>query len=102
MLAIDTPLAPLRLLRALRILRLRRLLGKEELSQLARAVTGDPGYSVPESQRVVARVAFSVVAIVLSSAGIEWQAEHLANPLLSTYGDAVYFSVTTLTTVGFG
>ena len=102
MLAIDTPLAPLRLLRALRILRLRRLLGKEELSTLARAVTGDPTFSVPESQRVVARVAFSVVAIVLISAGIEWQAEHLDNPLLSTYADAIYFSITTLTTVGFG
>jgi voltage-gated potassium channel Kch len=102
MLALDTPLAPLRLLRALRILRLRRLLGRDEVERLARALTGDPAYSVPESQRVVARVAFSAISIVLVAAGIEWTVERAVNPSLQSYADALYFSVTTLTTVGFG
>ena len=102
MLATDTNLAPLSLFRALRILRLRRLLGREELGKLARAVTGDPSYAVLESRRVLARVAFSAVAIVLVAAGIEWSVEREVNPMLSNYADAVYFSVTTLTTVGYG
>ena len=50
---------------------------------------------------MVARLAFSVVSIVLIAAGVEYEVE-LGNPALSTYADAVYFSVTTLTTVGFG
>lgn len=101
-LAVDTPLAPLRALRALRILRLRRLLGKEEVGRLARLLTGDPTYAVPESRRVLVRLVFSAVSIVFVSAGVEWQAERAVNPSLSSYADALYFSITTLTTVGFG
>jgi voltage-gated potassium channel len=94
--------APLRLLRALRVLRLRRLLGPAEATRLLRSVTGDPQAACTETQRVGLRVALSVLSIVLISAGVEWQLERDINPLLATYGDALYFSVTTLTTVGLG
>ena len=89
-------------LRALRILRLRKFLGREEVTRLARAVTGNPTVEVPEVQRVIARVAFSIVAIVLVSAGALWSLERPVNSAFSSYLDALYFSITTLTTVGFG
>jgi len=36
------------------------------------------------------------------SVGVEYEVERAVNPLFASYADAVYFSVTTLTTVGFG
>jgi voltage-gated potassium channel len=44
-----------------------------------------------------------MVAIVFVSAGLIFYAEHEINPVkFSTFFDAIYFSVVTLTTVGFG
>jgi hypothetical protein len=93
------PLAPLRLLRAARILRLRRYFEPESFERFAAAILGG---AASEVQRVVARTFFSVLCIVLISAGVELQLEGGVNPGFSSYLDAIYFSVTTLTTVGFG
>ena len=83
------PLAPLRLLRALRILRLRRLLMPEEITKLARAVTGNAKAEVAESTRVALRLGFSALAIVIISAGFEWQFERGVNPGLATWTDGM-------------
>ena len=98
----NTPLAALRLLRLLRVLRLRRLLGRGEIDKLAQALTGNPNARVDEVERVLLGFALSVVSIVLVAAGAAYEAERLTNPTLSSYADALYFSITTLTTVGFG
>ena len=98
----NSPLPALRLLRVLRILRLRRLLGRREVDKLAKAITGDPEVRVGEVQRVGLTVALSVLSIVFITAGAAYEAEHAVNPMFASYADALYFSITTLTTVGFG
>jgi hypothetical protein len=95
-----TPLAALRLLRVLRVLRLRRLLGRGEIDRLASALTGDANMRVSEVQRVALNLALSVVSILLVSAGAAWECERAVNPAFASYADALYFSITTLTTVG--
>ncbi len=74
-------LAPLRLLRAARILRLRRFFSKESFAPIVAALFGG---EASEVQRIAARVAFSVVSIVLVSAGVEWQLERAVNPGVSS------------------
>lgn len=96
------PLAPLRLLRAARILRLRRLLQPEELSRIAQTLTSDPTVEVAETTRTSLRLAFSALAIVITSAGLLWQIERGVNPSLDGFLDAVYFSFSIITTVGLG
>ena len=100
--ALDSPFASLRLLRALRILRLRKFFAPADAQRIVRFVTGDPAAELSEVQRVAARAAFSVVSIVVVSASWEWLVERDVNAKLATYADALYFSITTLTTVGFG
>ena len=46
--------------------------------------------------------ALSVIASLLTAAGLIFEAERATNPAFSTFGDAIYFAITTLTTVGFG
>ena len=89
------PLAPLRLLRAGRVLRLLRYFQPETFERVL-------GREADEVQRTLARTAFSAAAIVLVAAGVEFEVEAAVNPAISSYLDAVYFSITTLTTVGFG
>lgn len=45
---------------------------------------------------------FSSATLVVVSAVLFWWLEHGVNPHVKTYLDAVYFSVATVTTVGFG
>lgn len=99
---LEGSLAALGSLSALRILRLRKFLGREEATRLLRLVTGDRAAQVSEEQRAVARTAFSVLAIVFVSAGVQWNLERDINDNLDSYADALYFSLSTLTTVGFG
>ena len=96
-------LSALRLLRATRILRLSRLFSKETFTKLVQALRGSStAVEVSEVTRVVCRVAFTVAAVVLTAAGLIFEAERATNPAFSTFGDAIYFAITTLTTVGFG
>ncbi len=83
----------LRLIRCLRILRLVRFF--EEKTWFAR-ISGIEGL-------ILARIIFTLFAIIfIYSSGI-YQAEHGVNgEKFETFLDAVYFSVVTMTTVGFG
>lgn len=48
------------------------------------------------------RLVITIMIIFFVSSGLFWFAEHGANPEVSNFGDAFYFSVVTLTTVGYG
>lgn len=83
----------LRLLRWLRVLRLVRLLG--DRSWLSRVAT-------PE-RLVVIRILFTLFTLIFIYAGIIFQIEQHFHPdTFSSYLDAAYFAVVTMTTVGFG
>ena len=83
----------IRVFRALRIMRLLRFLDKRHF------FFGD----IKPLHLIIFRIIYIMVAIVFVSAGLIFYAEHEINPeKFSTFFDGVYFSVVTLTTVGFG
>ena len=52
---------------------------------------------------ILTRIAFTVVAIIFVSSGLVFYAEHDANPqVFRTFADAIYFSIVTMATVGYG
>lgn len=56
-----------------------------------------------EDRVIFSRILFTLLAIIFVYSGLIYQVEHPANPEnFGTFLDAVYFSVVTLTTVGFG
>ncbi len=93
-------------LQLLRVLRLGRFL--EDLETFERfagqAIGGSNlkrGY-VQEWQLQLARVALSLFTLISVATGLIYAAEHTVNPNINNYFDALYFGLTTLTTVGFG
>jgi voltage-gated potassium channel len=48
------------------------------------------------------RVALVAVAVVIVGAAVAYRAEHATNPGFATYGDALWWAIVTLTTVGYG
>lgn len=50
----------------------------------------------------VIRLLFTILLIFFVSSGLIWFAENEINPQIKNFGDAFYFSVVSLTTVGFG
>ena len=50
----------------------------------------------------VVRLLLTIFLIFFVSSGFFWFAEHGSNPEIKNFGDAFYFSVVSLTTVGFG
>ncbi|MEM9264146.1 MAG: ion transporter [Cyanobacteria bacterium P01_F01_bin.13] len=79
----------LRLIRWLRILKLARFL--EEDRWLGR------------EGLIIARIIFTLVAIVFIYSGAIYQVEHPIDPeVFGTFLDAMYFAVVTMTTVGYG
>ncbi|MEL6935561.1 MAG: ion transporter [Cyanobacteria bacterium J06607_17] len=79
----------LRLIRWLRILKLARFL--EEDRWLGR------------EGLIIARIVFTLFSIVFIYSGAIYQVEHPIDPrIFSTFFDAMYFSVVTMTTVGYG
>ena len=48
------------------------------------------------------KLLLTVLVIFFVSAGLFYSVEHAANPDVNTFGDAFYFTVVTLSTVGFG
>lgn len=82
----------LRLFRWFRILRLIRFLNRKYI------------FGVDSEDGVIfARILFTLFAIVFVYSGLIYQFEHPVNPqTFATFFDAFYFSVVTMTTVGFG
>jgi voltage-gated potassium channel len=90
--AIDT-YQVLRIFRALRVLRLIRFLEKSQFFYRKFSPT----------RLIVIRIIFIIFAIIFVSSGLIFYAES-SNPGsdIKTFTDAVYFSIITLTTVGYG
>jgi voltage-gated potassium channel len=83
----------IRLLRWFRILRLLRFIDKKVLI----------GSISNQDSVIFARILFTLFAIVFIFSGLIYQVEHPVNPQnFDTFLDAFYFSVVTMTTVGFG
>ena len=83
----------IRLLRWFRILRLIRFIEKKSLF----------GIISNEDLLIFVRILFTLFAIVFVYSGLIYQVEHSANPEnFRNFLDAFYFSIVTMTTVGFG
>lgn len=83
----------IRIFRWFRILRLIRFL---ELKNSIFRISSEDGV-------IFSRILFTLLAIIFVYSGLIYQVEHPANPeYFGTFFDAVYFSVVTMTTVGFG
>ncbi|NUN64132.1 ion transporter [Pseudanabaena biceps] len=87
--AID--IAFLRLLRWFRILRLIRLVESRSLF-----------VNKNEDFAILLRILFTLFAIIFVFSGLVFQIEHSTNPKFHNFLDAFYFSVFTMTTVGYG
>jgi voltage-gated potassium channel len=82
----------IRLLRWFRILRLLRFIDRKSLFGIN-----------TEDSSIFVRILFTLFAIVFVYSGLIYQVEHPVNPkVFTTFLDAFYFSVVTMTTVGFG
>jgi voltage-gated potassium channel len=83
----------IRLLRSLRILRLIRFIDNKYLF----------GSINTEDGVIFARILFTLFAIIFIYSGLIYQVEHPVNAkVFHTFLDAFYFSIVTMTTVGFG
>ena len=85
----------MRIIRIVRIFRIFRFL----------RFTADPYFffgSVRMSLLKVLRLVLTIFMIFFISSGLIWQVESTVNPAINNFGDAFYFTVVTLTTVGFG
>jgi voltage-gated potassium channel len=90
-------------LRLLRILRLQRVLQNMDTFKSFTGALGLPGVtSVQPYQLQLARVVLSIFTLLSVSTGLIYTAEHSVNPDMDNYFTALYFGLTTLTTVGFG
>ncbi|MCU0551920.1 MAG: ion transporter [Leptolyngbya sp. Prado105] len=82
----------LRLFRWFRILRLIRFIQGKTIF----------GYVSSEDSAIYARILFTILSIVFVYSGLIYQVEHSFNPLFKTFLDAVYFSISTISTAGLG
>lgn len=81
----------------LRILRTVRLLHTYQL--LAR-LRSDSARFRRHEEVILAVVHLSVFIFIMT--GVVYETQHMTNPLIENYADALYFTVTALTTTGFG
>jgi voltage-gated potassium channel len=70
------------------------------LARLARVVMASRG--VRRLLERLGRVAIVAVGVVVVGAAVAYYAEHPTNPEFATYGDALWWGIVTLTTVGYG
>jgi voltage-gated potassium channel len=83
----------IRLLRWFRILRLIRFIDRKSFF----------GNISTEDGVIFGRILFTLFAIIFVYSGLIYQVEHPVNPkVFRTFLDAFYFSIVTMTTVGFG
>jgi voltage-gated potassium channel len=88
---IGEPAGFLRILRTLRLLRSYHLLAR---------LRADVPY-FREHEEVI-KAATNFVVFLFVTTGFVYETQHLTNPAIRNYADALYFSVTALTTTGFG
>lgn len=81
----------LRILRTLRLLRSYQMLVR---------LRGDFAYFRDNEEVIIAVVNLAVFLFVMTS--VVYQTQHATNPGIRDYADALYFTVTALTTTGFG
>jgi len=86
----------------LRILRLRRVLKDITTFSRFEMALGLPPQDVRPFQLQLARVLLTFITLLSVSSGLIYTTEHGVNPAIPDYFAALYFSLTTLTTVGFG
>lgn len=93
-------------LQLLRVLRLRRFLRDldtfERFCDRALGNISVGRFSVQEWQLQLARVLLSLFTLLSVSSGLIYTCEEQVNPSIDSYFDALYFGLTTLTTVGLG
>jgi len=91
-------------LRLLRVLRLQRYVKDMRSFRRFESFVNpqkDP-LEVEPYQLEVARVLTTIFTLLFISSGLIYNAEHVVNPMLPDYFTALYFGLTTLTTVGYG
>jgi voltage-gated potassium channel len=81
----------LRILRTLRLLRSYQLLNR---------LRRDFPYFRTNEEIIIAVANFTVFVFVMT--GLVYETQHAINPAIGNYADALYFTVTALTTTGFG
>lgn len=89
---IGTNAGYLRIFRWFRILRLIRFIQGKTIF----------GYVSSEDSAIFTRIIFTVFSIIFVFSGLIYQVEHTVNPKFGTFLDAVYFSVSTISTAGLG
>jgi len=89
-------------LRLLRTIKLQRVLTDQETYKNFEIALGMKRTDVRPYQLQLARVIISIFTLVSVSTGLIYSAEHEVNPQIPDYFTALYFGLTTLTTVGFG
>ncbi|MGG6266623.1 ion transporter [Leptolyngbya sp. AN03gr2] len=89
---IGTNAGYLRIFRWFRILRLIRFIQGKTIF----------GYVSSEDSAIFTRILFTVFSIIFVFSGLIYQVEHSVNPKFGTFLDAVYFSVSTISTAGLG
>lgn len=92
-------LAFFRIFRILRLFRMLRVLRFQRIFKSKNTMFG----RLNDSQLIIIRLVLSVFTIILISSGLIWTIESKVNPeKVSTLWDAMYFSIVTLATVGYG
>jgi voltage-gated potassium channel len=92
---IDYDLGFIQMIRGFRVFRIFRFL----------RFTADPDFffgRITHQLLKVVRLIFTIIMIFFISAGLFYQMEYRINPQVQNFGDAFYFTVVALTTVGFG
>jgi len=89
-------------LRLLRLLRLQRVLVDYETFRKFELALGLDRSDTRPYQLQLARIVISIFTLLSVTAGLVYTTEHNVNPEITDYFTSLYFSLTTLTTVGFG
>ena len=88
----------LRIFRILRLFRMLRVLRFQRIFKQKNTMFGQ----LTDTQIIVIRIVLTVFTIIFVSSGMIWSVESKLNPNYGTIWHAMYFSVVTLSTVGYG